>query len=71
MNTMEIRSFSTELRAANAMKIGGIAVPWDSFSENLPGSFGRKCLSPSPSVVSAARMRKGGTFRSKTPPSNH
>ena len=37
MNTMEIRSFSTELRAADAMKIGGIAVPWDSLSENLPG----------------------------------
>ena len=37
MNTMEIRSISTELRAADAMKIGGIAVPWDSFSENLPG----------------------------------
>jgi HK97 family phage prohead protease len=37
MNKNEIRSFSTELRAADAMKIGGIAVPWNSLSQDLGG----------------------------------
>ena len=37
MNTTEIRSFSSELRAAGDMRIGGTAVPWSSLSQDLGG----------------------------------
>jgi uncharacterized protein len=34
---MELRNFTTELRATDSMRIGGLAVPWGSLSEDLGG----------------------------------
>src|SRR4051812_35906519 len=34
---MEVRTIGTELRATDAMKIGGVAVPWGSLSVDLGG----------------------------------